>query len=124
MITCKICKKKFKRISNTHLKQHNINIEHIENPVYHLGIDEFEITIKKENESLNALKYIIESKLIPFDYIGLSRLLFLIKKMRLLFALKLFFKITKPLLVKNLASKNPSLFIFDMYRLGYLGSLY
>jgi hypothetical protein len=106
------------------LKQHNINIEHIENPVYHLGIDEFEITIKKENESLNALKYIVESKLIPFDYIGLSRLLFLIKKMRLLFALKLFFKITKPLLVKNLASKNPSLFIFDMYRLGYLGSLY
>ena len=24
MITCKICKKEFKRISNTHLKQHNI----------------------------------------------------------------------------------------------------
>ena len=25
MITCKICKKQFKRISNTHLKNHNLN---------------------------------------------------------------------------------------------------
>ncbi len=106
------------------LKNHNIRVEHIENPVYHLGLDEFESAIKKENESLIALKFLIESQLIPSDYIGLSKLFYRLKKMQVLFVLKVFYKITKPFLLKNLASKNPSLFIFDIYRLGYFGSLF
>lgn len=106
------------------LKNHNIQAEHIENPVYHLGLDEFEIAIKKENESLIALKFLIESKLIPADYIGLSKLFYLLKKMQVLFVFKVFYKLTKPLLLKNLASKNPSLFIFDIYRLGYFSSIF
>jgi hypothetical protein len=87
-------------------------------------LDEFEIAIKKENESLIALKFLIENQLIPFDYIGLSKLFYRIKKIHLLFLLKIINKITNPLLLKNLASKNPSLFIFDIYRLGYFSSLY
>ena len=106
------------------LKNNNIRVEHIENPVYHLGLDEFEIAIKKENESLIALKFLIENKLIPDDYIGLSKLFYRLKKMQLLFILKVFYKITKPMLLKNLASKNPSLFIFDLYRLCYFGTLH
>jgi len=106
------------------LKQQNILVEHIDNPVFHLGLDEFEIAIKKENESLIALKFLIENQLIPFDYIGLSKLFYRIKKIHLLFLLKIINKITNPLLLKNLASKNPSLFIFDIYRLGYFSSLY
>lgn len=105
------------------LKQQKILVEHIENPIYHLGLDEFEIAIKKENESLIALKFLIESQLIPSDYISLSKLFYRLKKMKLLIVLKVFYKITKPFFLKNLASKNPSLFIFDIYRLGYLGSL-
>ena len=106
------------------LKQQNILVEHIENPVYHNGLDDFEVAIKKENESLIALKYLVENQFIPFDYISLSKLFYALKKMQLVFLLKVFFKTTKPLLLKNLASKNPSLFIFDMYRLGYFGSLH
>lgn len=105
------------------LKQQKILVEHIENPIYHLGLDEFEIAIKKENESLIALKFLIENQLIPSDYISLSKLFYRLKKMKLLIVLKVFYKITKPFFLKNLASKNPSLFIFDIYRLGYLGSL-
>jgi hypothetical protein len=105
------------------LKQQNILVEHIENPVYHLGIDEFDVAIIKENESLIALKFLIESKLLPPDYIGLSKLFYRIKLMQLLFVLKVFYKLTKPFLLKNLDSKNPSLFIFDLYRLGYFSSL-
>ena len=105
------------------LKNHNIRVEHIENPVYHLGLDEFESAIKKENESLIALKFLIESQLIPSDYIGLSKLFYRLKKMQVVFVLRVFYKITKPFLLKNLASSNPSLFIFDLYRLGYLCKL-
>ncbi len=106
------------------LKNHKIRIEHIENPVYHLGLDEFEIALKKENESLIALKFLIENKLIPADYIGLSKLFYQLKKIQVVFVLRVFYKITKPFLLKNLASKNPSLFVFDIYRLGYFSSMF
>ena len=106
------------------LKQQNIRVKHFENPVYHNGLDDFEVAIKKENESLIALKYLIENQLIPYDYISLSKLFYDLKKMQLVFLLKVFYKTTEPLLLKNLASKNPSLFIFDIYRLGYFGSLH
>ena len=106
------------------LKQQNILVEHIENPVYHNGLDDFDVAIKKENESLVALKFLVENQFIPYNYISLSNLFYGLKKMQLVFLLKVFFKTTKPLLLKNLASKNPSLFIFDMYRLGYFGSLH
>jgi hypothetical protein len=105
------------------LKQNKIRVDHFENPVYHLGLDDFEVAIKKENESLIALKFLIQSNLIPADYIGLSKVFYLLKKMQLLFFIAVFYKITKPFLLKNLSSKNPSLFIFDIYRLGYLCSL-
>lgn len=106
------------------LKNHKIRIEHIENPVYHLGLDEFEIALKKENESLIALKFLIENKLIPADYIGLSKLFYQLKKIQVVFVLRVFYKITKPFLLKNLTSKNPSLFVFDIYRLGYFSSIF
>ena len=105
------------------LKQQNILVEHIENPVYHNGLDDFEIAIKKENESLVALKYLVENQLIPYNYISLSKLFYTLKKIKLVFLLKVFYKTTKNILLKNLASKNPSLFIFDLYRLGYFSSL-
>ena len=38
------------------LKQQKIKVIHIENPVFHLGLDEFEVAIKKENDSILGLK--------------------------------------------------------------------
>jgi hypothetical protein len=105
------------------LKNHNIQVEHIENPVYHLGLDEFDIAINKENESLIALKFLIENKLIPADYIGLSKLFYRLKKLYLISACAFFYEKFQLFLLKNLASSNPSLFIFDLYRLGYLCKL-
>ena len=106
------------------LKQAKIPIIHIENPVFHLGLDDFEMAIKKENESIIALKFLIENNHIPKNYIGLSRLFYSIQKMKLVFVVAILFRITKPFLLKNLASKNPSLFVFDLYRLGYFSSLF
>lgn len=106
------------------LKQQNILVEHFENPVFHLGLDDFEIAVSKENESLIALKFLIDNQLIPTNYIRLSKLFCVFKKMQLVFLLKVFYKITKPFLLKNLSSKNPSLYIFDLYRLGYFSDLH
>lgn len=101
----------------------NIKIEHIGNPVYHYGMDDFEIAIRKENESLTALKYLIDNKLISKDYVRISKLFSTITKLKLISLLVLFHKLTKYLFLKNLAGKYPMLYVFDLYRLGYIAKL-
>ena len=105
------------------LKQQKIKILHIENPVFHLGLDDFEVAIKKENESILGLKYLIDHQLLPTDYVRLSKIAAKIEKLKLNFAFVTFYKITKSIFLKNIASNNPSLFIFDLYRLGYYCSI-
>ncbi len=105
------------------LMQKNITIKHINNPVFHLGIDYFQEALKKEHESLLALKYLIDHQLVNPDYLKISRLFFKIKECKLLFIFVYFHKITHYIFLKNLSSCYPSLLIFDLYRLGYLCSL-
>lgn len=105
------------------LMEQEIKIIHIENPVFHLGIDGFEVAIKKENESILGLKYLIDHGLLPTDYVRLSKIASTIEKLNLNFAFAFFYKITKSYFLKNIASNNPSLFIFDLYRLGNLCNL-
>lgn len=105
------------------LKKNNITVEHIQNPVYHFGLDPFDIALQKENESIIALKYLMDHHLVPHDYSKMSKTFHCLKKFRLCFLFKVMFFITKPLFIKNLSSGKPSLFVFDLYRLGYICSL-
>ena len=105
------------------LKQKKVTIIHIDNPVYHLGLDDFEGAIKKENESILSLKYLIDHKLLPKDYVRLSKIATTIDKLKINFVFALLYKITRFIFLKNLSSNNPSLFIFDLYRLGNLCKL-
>lgn len=102
------------------LMKQNISVKHIENPVYHLGIDLFEIAIRKENESLDGLKYMLNHHLLPYDYLKISRLYLRIKNLGLTSVVAQFHKLTRSFLLKNLSSGRPSLRIFDLYRIGYL----
>ena len=81
------------------------------------------MNIKKEKESLYTLKYLTDNKLISSEYVGISRVGSIIKRFKLIFFFEYFHKITSTIFLKNLASKNPSLFVFDLYRLGYLCQL-
>lgn len=105
------------------LMQKNIKIDHIDNPVYHHGLDDFEVAIEKENKSLHALKHLIDNQLLPSDYVRISKLLSKIKKLKLIPFFAFLHKITRFAFLKNLASNHPSLFVFDLYRLSYLCKL-
>ncbi len=107
-----------------HLKQHEIPIQHIDNPIYHLGLDSFEKAMQKEHESLFALKNLLDQNLIPLDYLKISRILHTLQKAHLITLVAFFHNITRFFLIRNLASAHPSLFIFDIYRLSYLCKLY
>jgi glycosyltransferase involved in cell wall biosynthesis len=102
------------------LMKNNISLKHIENPIYHYGIDHFDVALKKEHESLLALKNLVEKRLLPADYVKLSKLFLIIKTLKLKFIIAFSFKVIKPLLLKNISSSTPSLFLFDLYRIGYL----
>lgn len=102
------------------LMQENIKIEHISNPVYHFGLDTFENAIRKENESLIALKYLTDTQLLPYNYTKISKIVLKIQKLKMIGLFAFFFKITQVAFLKNLSSSKPSLFIFDLYKLGYL----
>ncbi len=105
------------------LMEQKIKIMHIENPVFHLGLDDFEAAIKKENESILGLKYLIDHQLLPTDYVRLSSLASKIETLKLHFAFAFFYKISRRFFRINLSSNNPSLFVFDLYRLGNLCNL-
>ncbi len=105
------------------LMKQNIKIIHIDNPIIHLGLDHFEIAIKKEQQSVIALKNLIDKKLISKDYVSISKLYFKIRDFRLLFIFRLFFMLFEKIILKNLSSNNPSLLLFDFYRISYLCTL-
>ncbi|MEP6806595.1 MAG: glycosyltransferase family 2 protein [Flavobacterium sp.] len=105
------------------LMQSKIEVIHIHNPVYHLGLENSETFIKKSEESVIGLKNLADSNLISSDYVKLSYYFQVLKKYHFQNSVAFIFKIFKPLVRKQLLSKKPSLFLFDLYRLGYYCTL-
>jgi glycosyltransferase involved in cell wall biosynthesis len=100
-----------------------IEILHIENPIYHLGLESNIVFFEKSLKAVESRKQF----LIDCDQIEkLSPLIKSykkIKKYKLLPIVRLIFKLTKPILKNLILNKNPNLHYFDLYRLGYLCSL-
>jgi len=105
------------------LSQKNIKVQHIHNPVCHHGLDSSEIFLKKSEEATVGLKYLIDNNLIPANYIRLSNAYRNLKKYRLKGLAAKAFCMLQRTFKKNLLSGSPSMFIFDLYRLGYLCNL-
>lgn len=106
-----------------HLKQNNISVLHINNQVIHNGIETSEIFLQKTQDSLSGLKYLLNHDILPTDYAKISKTYQFIKQKKLLFFIDIFYRLTHKKLRKNLLSKKPSLFVYDMYRLGYFNTL-
>ncbi|KQB37707.1 glycosyltransferase family 2 protein [Flavobacterium aquidurense] len=105
------------------LMQNKIEVVHIQNPVYHLGIEDSEAFLRKSEEAVIGLKNLVDSHLITSDYVKLSHYFEIVKKYYLRSLIAFWFKIFKPFFLKQLLSKKPSLFLFDIYRLGYYCTL-
>lgn len=102
------------------LKQKKIPIKHIDNPVFHLGLESSEIFMSKSKESLDALSLFLDQKLINANYIRISRIKNRLQKFKLDLLLSTIYPSLKTRFEKNLLSNTPSLLIFDLYRLSYL----
>ena len=95
---------------------------HIENAIYHVGLESNDMFFEKSLQSVVSRKRFLVDKV---DIEKLNPLLAhykKIKKYRLIFITRFLFKISEQFLKRNILSKNPNLFYFDLYRLGYICS--
>jgi glycosyltransferase involved in cell wall biosynthesis len=106
------------------LKKNNIKINHLENPVFHLNLEKSIVFIRKFESSLNNLKYLTDNKIIKNQDSRFSNLYSKLNIMFLTSIVSFSFKVFKSIYLKNLTSKKPSIFIFDVYRIGYYCTLF
>ena len=99
------------------LQHKNLAIDEIENPVFHLNLETSSLFLSKTKEGIRTLfsiqqtAFAIDSKII--------KTFKMLKKIKLVSFVAIVFHRAVPILEKNLVSKKPSLFVFDLYKIGY-----
>lgn len=106
-----------------HLKQQKIKLNHIDNQVIHDGIETSEVFLSKTDDSLKGLKFLLDHQLLPYEYAKISKKYIWLQKTGLYTIVNAKHQLFKKIYIKNLLSESPSLFIYDIYRLGLLTTL-
>ncbi|CAM4114946.1 glycosyltransferase family 2 protein [Flavobacterium antarcticum] len=106
------------------LSKKKIPILHIDNPIIHLGLDTNEAFLNKTRLSVIALKNLVDTNLIDANYVRLATVAKTIHKLKLNLFSAWFFTTFKSKMEQQLCSKNPSMFLFDIYRLFYYSTLF
>nr|WP_315141676.1 glycosyltransferase [uncultured Flavobacterium sp.] len=106
-----------------HLKKKGIIVKHIDNPIYHLGLETSLQFLEKTKTALENLKSI--TKTIPLDQSEskILRTYSFFKRFYLVSIISFLFKKTEPKITTNLLTQEPSLLLFDLYKLGYYCSI-
>ena len=105
------------------LKKKGITISHIDNPLYHLGLENAEVYLSKIEEgqrNYHKINLLYHNDPLFIDSCKILRVEKKIKKLHLAKYFKCLFLVTRKMMYKNLTGKNPSLTIYDLYKLGYL----
>jgi hypothetical protein len=105
------------------LKENSISIKHIDNEVTHYGLDDNSKFLIKTNEALKNLHYLYRNKLITKNDITILKYYRLLDFLRLKRIISKLFNMFSKSIESNLKGSDPSLFVFDLYRLSYLCSL-
>ena len=100
-----------------------IEIFHIDNPVEHTGLEDSLVFVEKTKTALKSLHQITH-QILPGDNVFVQQVHFLnryqsITKYIPRAFLKMFYKLSHHLIERNLTGSKPSLFLFDIYKLGF-----
>lgn len=109
------------------LFKNGIKILHLDNPLEHTGLEDSKVFLEKTKTALENLKF-ISTKILNNDKDFIEQVYFLnryykITKYLPRFILRLFFRIKHVFIEWNLLGKNPNLFWFDLYKLGFYSTL-
>jgi len=105
------------------LKKKGITISHIDNPLYHLGLEKAEVYLTKIEEGLrnyHKINFLYNNDPVFIESCKILRVEKKIKKLHLAKYFKYLFRVSRKMMYKNLVGKNPCLTVYDLYKLGYL----
>ncbi len=105
------------------LKKEGISIIHIDNPLIHVGLETSDVFLNKTREAirnlLKAYKYTEHDKEFA-SMVSLLQAYSRVKQFKIAFFMRFGYKTFKNLMDKNLLGSKPKLWIFDLYKLGYI----
>jgi glycosyltransferase involved in cell wall biosynthesis len=100
------------------LQESNIAVHHIDNPLCHLGLERADVFLDKHSQAINNLTRLYHRGIIlP---VRLMDIWIHLHALGLAGPTRTISALLTPLLKKNLMSSRPSLYAFDLYRLGQL----
>lgn len=102
------------------MKRKQINILHIDNEVFHLGIEKNADYLMKSEEALKTYLKLLNKGKINSDDNRLLRLFVALRKYKINYIFYSFYKVFGNSIKKNLCGDNPSIKMFQLYRLSYL----
>ena len=105
------------------LKKKGIIVSHIDNPLYHLGLENAEVYLAKIEEGLenyHKINFLYNNDPVFIEACKILRVEKKIKKLHLAKYFKRLFLVLRKMMYRNLVGKNPNLLIYDLYKLGYL----
>lgn len=107
------------------LEQKGIAITHIDNPVYHMHLDDNESFIEKTHKGVENMLVIKEMPECQPLTSHLNLLIYYakLKRLHMVLPFKCLFLLTKNLQLLNLKSAHPNLTLYQLYKLGYLCSI-
>lgn len=100
------------------LKKRNIFIQHLDNPLEHIGLEKNSTFIRKSEQAIQNL-HTLHQQYDLGQGIKLLSFYLLTKKFYLHSLIAFFYTLSKRYILNNLYSSNPKLRLFDIYKLGY-----
>ena len=101
------------------LKENDVHIEHINNPVVHIGLEDFEEFMDKTLQGLKNILFI--SKVVDItESVKIYSYLKRLKSLKLTSITVRVYNLFKRRILKNLKSNRPSILYFDLYKIKHL----
>lgn len=105
------------------LKKSGTIVKHIDNPTYHWGLETSQQFLDKTKTALENLKLITKTYHLNDSQSKLLNAFLFLEKLHLTPFVSFLFKKGEKKIEQNLLSQKPSLFLFDLYKLGYYCTL-
>jgi len=105
------------------LKENKENVLHIDNPVYHLGIEKSMDYLKKKEYAAESLLELYRGKKIKESSNNLLKTFIYLKTLKLNYIFAWLYTVLKAPLKRNLTGNYPNTKLFQFYRIAYLCSL-
>ncbi len=105
------------------LKENKEHVLHIDNPVYHLGIEKSIDYLKKKEYAAKSLFKLYNDKNIKQSSNSLLKTFIVLKTLKLNYIFAWLYTVLKAPLKQNLTGGNPNIKLFQFYRIAFLCSL-